>query len=388
MKHRVILKNHCNIIRTIYKLRIQLLMKRNLTQGNLAKVLNTVSRVASSRTTLPVLSNILIRAELNEVSFSATNMELSIIEKTNVKIDEDGTIVVPARLITEFVSNLPKSNITIESKGTQVNITAGNYKSTIYTVSTDEFPALPEPVMTNSFKINASDLKQAINNTVLVASGDTTRPILTGVYFYTIDSKLFLAATDGYRLAEKQVVDCDNKVSAIIPASTLTEVVRILGDNNETVDISFEEDQTSFTIENVTIISRTIEGNFIDYRQLIPKNTDVKIIVDRNEFIRAVKVSELFARESAGSITLSASSEKSTLSIHTITTQIGENNSDMEAEVTGDGTVTLNSKFLLDALNQIDGDNVKMQFSGKLAPVLLTSEKSDSYKHIIMPVKS
>ena len=363
-------------------------MKINLTQSNLAKVLNTVSRVASSRTTLPVLSNILIRAELNEVSFSATNMELSIIEKTNVKIDEDGTIVVPARLITEFVSNLPKSNITIESKGTQVNITAGNYKSTIYTVSTDEFPALPEPVMTNSFKINASDLKQAINNTVLVASGDTTRPILTGVYFYTIDSKLFLAATDGYRLAEKQVVDCDNKVSAIIPASTLTEVVRILGDNNETVDISFEEDQTSFTIENVTIISRTIEGNFIDYRQLIPKNTDVKIIVDRNEFIRAVKVSELFARESAGSITLSASSERSTLSIHTITTQIGENNSDMEAEVTGDGTVTLNSKFLLDALNQIDGDNVKMQFSGKLAPVLLTSEKSDSYKHIIMPVKS
>lgn len=363
-------------------------MKISLTQDNLAKALNIVSRVASSRTTLPILSNIFIRAELNEVSFSATNMELSIIEKTNAKVEQEGVAVVPARLITEFVSNLPKSNVDIELDGEKIKISAGGYKSTINTISADDFPALPEPNMNKQINLPAGLLKQSINNTVLVASNDSTRPVLTGVYFHTNDKKLYLAATDGYRLAEKEVTNSDDSISSIIPASTLSEVVRVLSDDKEIVKIGFSDEQVSFIIEDTTITSRTIDGNFIDYRQLIPSNSEIQLLINRSELIRAVKVSELFARESAGSITLQADANKGALSIHTITSQIGENSSVVEASGVGEGSITLNSKFLLDALNQINSDNIKLQFSGKLAPVLLTADDGDDYKHIIMPVKS
>jgi DNA polymerase-3 subunit beta len=136
------------------------------------------------------------------------------------------------------------------------------------------------------------------------------------------------------------------------------------------------------------VTSRLIDGNFINYRQLIPNKTEVIATLDKSEFVRITKISELFARESAGSITLKADSDTSTLSIHSITSELGENDSEAEATVKGKGVITLNSKFLLDALNQIDSDNVKFQCSGKLAPALLTAETDDTDKHIIMPVTS
>jgi DNA polymerase-3 subunit beta len=173
-----------------------------------------------------------------------------------------------------------------------------------------------------------------------------------------------------------------------VPASTLNDVVRILSDGIDEVVVNFCDDQVSFIIGDATLTSRLIDGNFINYRQLIPSKTEVVTTVDRGEFVRITKISELFARESAGSITLKADEVASALSIHSIASQLGENTSEAEATIKGSGTITLNSRFLLDALNQIDGDNVKFQFSGKLAPALLTAEADDTNKHIIMPVKS
>ncbi len=363
-------------------------MKVTLTQENLSKALNIVSRIASSRTTLPILNNILIKTEDGKLVLAATNLEVAIIEKIPAKIDRDGIFTAPSKLITEFITNLPKTNVEIEYNNNKITITAGNYRSVVNTMAADEFPALPEPKTSTFIKIPTSTFKKAVNGTALVASSDTTRPILTGVYVHTFNNKLYMAATDGYRLAEKEISPLDKEVSAIVPASTLNDVVRIITDDTEEVIVNFSDDHISFVVGDATITSRLIDGNFINYRQLIPSKTDVVATLDHGEFVRITKISELFARESAGSITLKVSSDTSTLSIHSITSELGENDSEAEATVKGDGVITLNSKFLLDALNQIDGDNVKFQFSGKLAPALLTTDGDDTYKHIIMPVKS
>lgn len=363
-------------------------MKIATTQENLNKALGIVSRTASNRTTLPILNNVLIRAEKGSLVISSTNLEISTTQEVPASVEEPGVITAPARLITEFISNLPKVNINIELVDNKLKISAGSYKSTINTVSADDFPALPELKDKKSLKISAEDLKKAISNTSLVASSDTTRPILTGVYLHSLDGYLYAAATDGYRLAEKKIMAFDGEISAIVPASTLNDVARIISDDTKEITIGVGDDQIEFVIDKTTINSRLIDGNFINYRQLIPAKTEVEATLSRAELLRITKISELFARESAGSITLNINSSKSTLSVHSITSELGENDSEAEANTKGDGSITLNSKYLLDALNQIEEDSVKLQFSGKLAPILITAESGVDYKHIIMPVKS
>ncbi len=363
-------------------------MKVIVTQENLTKALGIVSRTASSRTTLPILGNILVKAEAGELVLSSTNLETATTQKISASTETSGVTTVPARLITEFVSNLPKVNIEIELIDDKIKITAGSYKSTINSTPADDFPALPELATKTTLTIPAEELKKAIASTSLVASSDTTRPILTGVYLHSFEGNLYMAATDGYRLAEKQIMAFDGDITAIIPATTLNDVSRVLGEDVKEVAIGVGEDQVEFIIGQTIINSRLIDGNFINYRQLIPTSTETEATIDRAELLRITKISELFARESAGSITLNINSAKSTLSVHSITSELGENDAETEAETKGDGTITLNSKYLLDALNQIDETTVKLQFNGKLAPILITADDNLDYKHIIMPVKS
>jgi DNA polymerase-3 subunit beta len=252
----------------------------------------------------------------------------------------------------------------------------------------DEFPALPDPDETVALTLARDEFRDAVNTTAIVASSDTTRPILTGVYLHTEDGELYFAATDGYRLAEKRVAKCDQTISAIVPAATLTEVTRVISDDLNEIKLGFSEDQVTFYLDDIIITSRLVDGQFINYRQLIPTKTEVSAEVERAELTRAVKVSELFARASAGSIALNANSAEHSLTIHSIASEFGENTVTADAEVTGNGEITLNSKFLRDALNCLNGEMVAFQFSGKLAPALLTAVGDDSYKHIIMPVKS
>ncbi len=255
----------------------------------------------------------------------------------------------------------------------------------------DDFPELPTINEKSSiqYSIKTEDFKQAVSQTIITASSDSTRPVLTGVYWHSFEGQLFLAATDGYRLSERRLVDTNSEVAAIIPTPTLQEVLRTIVDDESEVDILFDETQVRFRINDAEVISRLIDGNFPDYRQLIPKKTDTKIVIDKQEFTRIVKIASLFARESGGSITITADNEKKVLSIHSIASELGENTSEIGANVTGDGQITLNSRYLLEALSVIDGDTVEFGFSGKLAPsVIRSTDKDANYYHIIMPLKS
>jgi DNA polymerase-3 subunit beta len=363
-------------------------MKLIVTQENFKKALSTVSRVAISRTNLPILSNILLYTDSNRLVLNSTNMDIAILENINAKVEKDGKVVVPAKLLTEFVTNLPKTNINLEVIDRKLKIEVENYKSTINIIDPKDFPEIPEIKNVKKITLKTQDFKDIVNQTTGTTSSDVSRPILTGVYVYNDSDGINFVSTDGYRLAEKQVSGIKSEIKAIIPASTLTTVSQSIQEDLNELDILFNDNQVSFILGNIEITSRLISGNYIDYKGLIPTKIENYFIISKDEFLRTIKISELFARETAGVITVKINEKKNTITIQSIASEFGENTSEVEAEVKGDAEISLNAKYLIEALNCLSSDDVKFSFNGKLAPILLEGVKDTSYKYIIMPTKS
>lgn len=367
-------------------------MELSVTQENLSRALGAASRVASSKTQLPILSNILLRTDGHRLMVAATNLEIAVTQLIGAKIANEGAITIPARLITEFVASLPKTTVKLKAEDNKLHITADGYKSTVNGTVADDFPELPtiNDKTAVSYNINTIDIKKAIGQTILTSSSDNTRPVLTGVYWHSHEGALYLAATDGYRLSERKLLDTKSDVAAIIPTTTLQEVLRTLNDDINEVEVLFDESQVRFRLNDAEITSRLIDGNFPDYRQLIPAKSESTITLPRAEFAQITKVAGLFARESGGSVTITADANKGKLSLHSVASELGENTSETKAEVTADGQVTLNSRYLTDALSVFDSDTIIFRFSGKLSPCVLSSDEKGGgdYQHIIMPLKS
>jgi len=366
-------------------------MELTVTQENFARALSAVGRVASTKTQLPILSNILLRTDGNRLLVAATNLEIATTQYIGAKIAKAGAITVPARLISEFVSSLPKGSIELKVVGENIHLTSGKYHSIINGVIADDFPELPTINEDSSvtYSINTEEFKQSVSQTIITASADSTRPVLTGVYWHSHEGWLYLAATDGYRLSERRLVETKSEIAAIIPTQTLQEVLRTIVDDVDTIDILFDESQVRFRINEAEIISRLVDGNFPDYRQLIPAKSDINAVMNKAEFSRVTKISGLFARESGGSITLTVDDENNTVSLHSIASELGENTSELDADVTGSGQVTLNSRYLTEALGVLDAETISFSFSGKLSPIILKSTQKDTnYYHVIMPLKS
>lgn len=366
-------------------------MELQVTQEKLTKALSAVSRVASTKTQLPILSNILLRTDGNRLLVAATNLEIAITQYVGAKVIKPGAITIPARLMSEFISSLPKESVELKVINDNLHIKSGSFNSIINGFIADDFPELPTINESSSiqYSIKIEDFKQAVSQTIITASNDSTRPVLTGVYWHSHQGQLYLAATDGYRLSERRLVATKSDVSAIIPTQTLQEVLRNITDESNEIDVLFDETQVRFRINETEIISRLIDGNFPDYRQLIPASSEVSATLNKADFVRVVKIAGLFARESGGSVTLTADKKKKALSVHSIASQLGENTSEVNAEITNDGQITLNSRYLSEALSVTEGENVEFSFNGKIAPcVLKSTDPNTDYYHIIMPLKS
>lgn len=367
-------------------------MEVTLAQEKLAKALAIAGRIATNKANLPVLNNVLLRADKNHLVVAATNLEIAATTSIGAKIPQTGSITVPAKLLSEFVSNLPSKNtVDLKTKASALTVHCGGYTSTLNGIEADEFPELPTINEKTSvhYTISTHDFKQATAQTIFACSNDVTRPVLTGVYWYSHDGWLYLVGTDGYRLAERKLVETKSEVAAIIPTSTLQEVLRSITESTEEIDILLDESQVRFRIDEVEITSRLIEGAYPDYRKLLPQKTDPVATVKTDELVRTTKIASLFARESGGSITLVSSKESQKVSIESVASDVGENNSEIDADVLSDGKVSLNSRYLAEVLSVIDAKEITITFSGKLAPIVLTSTaKEPNYTHIIMPLKS
>ncbi len=361
--------------------------------SKLAKALNVVSRITSGgKATLPILNNVLIRVDDGKVSLTTTNLDMAVVDYLPVSASKNGVITVPARLLAEFVSNLPKGQtVKIATEGTKIVTEAGSYSSTLNGAIADDFPELPEidEVKVVKFKMGVDEFKAGMTQVMVASSNDMTRPALTGVFFNTDANSLYIAATDGYRLAERQFIDkVKSEVQAIVPTSSLAEVMRSLSDEIEEIEILFDETQVRFRFGEIEITSKLIDGSFPDYRQLIPKTSETEIVVEKAELMRVTKLAALFAREAGGSIVLEAKTSTGTLSVASLANEYGENSSEIKTEVTKDERVTLNSRYLIDAINALEEEEVKLGFSGKLNPVIVRNKKTEKYTHIIMPLKS
>ena len=366
-------------------------MRLSVTQENLARALNIVGRVADGKTGLPILGNVLFRTEGTRLLVAATNLEIAATCYVGAKVEMPGVITLPAKLVGEFVASLPKGTLELTTDDTKMTITSGGYTSVINGVVADDFPELPtiDESQAVQYSVAVVDFKQAAQQTLVACGHDTSRPVLTGVYWHTVEGQLYLAATDGYRLAERQLMASQSDIAAIVPASSLQEVLRSLGDTTEAVDVLFDDTQVRFRLDDIEITSRFIDGTYPNYRQLIPRQSETTAKVHANDFSRVVKVAGLFARDSGGSVTVTIDDEKQNISIHSIASELGENVSSADADVTGNGVITLNSRYITDALHVIDGEQVEFRFSGKLSPCVLSAVGDEpNYVHIIMPLKS
>lgn len=364
-------------------------MKLQVTQENLAKALSNVAKVAmANKNPLPILNNVILKTNDNRLTISATNLEIAVTEKIGSKIKSEGSITVPARLMQEYITSLPSGVINLELDESKLHISTDQYSSTINGVSAEDYPDIPAVKDKISLNIPAQQFKKGLSQVVFAASNDDARPVLTGVYLNVINGSLFAVATDSYRLSEKKLISCDQDISLLIPASALNELLRIIPDSAETIEIQADSQQVLFRVEDIELVSKLLDAKYPDYKKLIPKEFSVVATIERNEFISITKVSSLFARETAGSVTIKVDEDNSLVSINSIASQLGENKSSAKAEVSGEGEVTLNSRYLLDALNSIGTKKVKLCFNGKLEPIVITSDESKDQIYLIMPLKS
>lgn len=363
-------------------------MELQVTQENINKAFGSVARVASSRGTLPILSNVLVKTVGNRLSIAATNLDIAITHFIGAKVSKEGSITIPAKLTHEFISNLPQEVIDLKLTDNKLSIKTGKYESTINGIAADEYPVMPVINEGKTWKIATSKLKSGLQQVIGSASNDESRPVLTGVYFYSTGGNLYVVTTDSYRLSEKLISTTKEDISMLVPANAMQELLRLLGDDDSEITITHDDQQVLFKVGDVELVARLIDGKYPDYKKLIPSKFTTKAIVKRSEFSNITKVSSLFARESAGSITLELDENNQTVSIHSIASQIGENTAIADAKVSGSGSITLNSRYVIDALAACGGESVEFSFNGKLEPCLMKDSKKNDYIHIIMPLKS
>jgi DNA polymerase-3 subunit beta len=287
-----------------------------------------------------------------------------------------------------LVASLPAGPLDIEVSDNKFTLRAERFNSTINGVSADEFPAMPTLSKSSELSVSAKVLREALTQVIFTASSDEARPVLTGVYIHTQKNTITFAATDSYRLAEKQIALSAPELQLLIPAHSLQEVMRVMKDDSQEIIIAYDEQQARFTIDETEIVTRLIEGSYPEYKKLLPSSFQTTAVLSKKALLEITKVSSLFAREAAGSITISIDELKKEVSIKSIASQVGENTATAKAEITGDATITLNSRYILDALQVFTSETVQINVNGKLDPCVITSPDDESYTHVIMPVKS
>ncbi len=377
-------------------------MKVSCLQENLAKGLSIVGRAVASRSTLPVLSNVLLATDNGQLKLSATNLEIGINCWVGAKIEQEGAITVPARLLAEFVNSLPPERIDLDlDESTQtLNLKCARYESNIKGIDAQEFPLVPTAGDSETpIKLNPESLRKTIDQVVFAAATDESRPILTGVLVQFNEDRLTMAAADGFRLSVKNTPLSANQYlgeasEVIIPARALMELARISADQEEPVEVIITQarKQVLFHLHNIDLVSQLIEGKFPDYNQIIPKGYATRSVLDTSSFLKATRVSHLFARDSSHIIKLEvvpAGDELMNGRITLIATsaELGDNVADLDASIEGDPLeIAFNAKYLIDVLAVVDSPQVILETTAASSPGVIRPIGDDQFIHVIMPM--
>lgn len=367
-------------------------------QENLKKGLNIVGHVSSKNINLPILNNILIKAESGNIELVSTNLEIGITYQVRGKIEVDGQFTVDSKLIGEYVNLLSSGEkVKIEEKDNELKVECGNYKTKIKGEAAKEFPLIPTLPKQGYYSCKSSELKKALNSVSFAVSNNENRVELSGVLFAFEDNKLSLVATDSYRLAEKEIKinsqGMEGEQKVIVPGKTVQELMRVLNNleageliNDLELKFYLSENQILFVVDSVELISRLINGHYPDYQQIIPVKSQTNVLVEKSEIIRAVKAAALFSKTGINDVTLLFLKNK--IMVSAFSGASGESQIELEAGISGDDNeITINYRYLLDGLNNIEGEMIKLDIVNNSTPCVLKSEKGDDYIYIVMPIR-
>lgn len=385
-------------------------MKLTCTQENFKKAIFNSERIVSKQTTLPILNNILFETEKGGLKLSATNLEIGVFMKIGAKIEKEGKITIPAKLISNFITNLPSGDtISLEVVNQGLKLKSGSAKAIIKGLPTKDFPLIPQKQGEFQLQLPGVVLKDIINKIVVAIAFNEARPELTGINLILKEKELFFAATDSFRLSEEKLVLAEKNInsefyraliskkeSLIIPATTMLEIARIISaDEDKEVKIAIEDGQIFFDFDGTTLVSRLINGKYPEYKHIIPKEFKTRIVGEKTELQSAVKMANVFASGKTGEIALKINTEGEKVSIEARSVETGENSTELKLDITGPSQeVIFNAKYLLDGINTITTSKAAILINSGSTPVAVkeinekTGEVLEDYTYIVMPIKN
>jgi len=352
----------------------------------LIDALNISTKAISNKTTLPILSGILIEAHGNQLNIIGNDLNLGIETFVEANIFEEGAVVVDGSLFTTIINKLPNTTIDIHYTDHMVNIVCDDIKFDLVGTSADEYPEIPTIEKQNTYTFNSKLLKRMIKQTLFAVSTDEARPILTGVLFKIQNNTLILVALDGYRLAYKEAA-IENLIenTAVIPGKTLNELNKILTDASK-LEISFTDKHILFNMDHVKIISRLLEGDFINYEQIIPDSFKSEMIIDTNEFKYAIERALLLSiKSNKSSIKFEIDHQHLTIKSNSETGKMEE---ELKIKYNGEALkIGFNPTYILDVLKVIDSEKIKIHFNNNMSPAIIKGLGDDQYKYMVLPVR-
>ncbi|MCH8799526.1 MAG: DNA polymerase III subunit beta [Chloroflexi bacterium] len=378
-------------------------MKISCLQENLSRGLAVVGRAVASRATLPVTQNVLLSVDQSMLKLSATNLEIAMTTWVGAMIEEEGSITVPARLLTEFVNSLPndKIDLELEQGSGLLQISSGSSTAHINITDASEFPPIPTVDDGIAAEIDPLVLKTAITRVAFAAATEESRPVLTGVEIKLDGNKFTMAAADGFRLAVQKgelLKGVSEEMSVIVPARTMNEVNRLIGDREEPVEILMTpaKGQVMFRVrggDTVEIVSQLLQGTFPNYEQLIPQSYTTRAVMDLPTVLRAARTASIFARDGSNIIRMhlmpaAADSEPPKVEISARSEEVGDNQDIVDLdEIEGEeGKIAFNSRYLLDVLAVLEKGKVALETTTSSSPGVFKPIDSDDYIHVVMPM--
>ena len=365
---------------------------------NLSRGLANISRAVAARATLPVTQTVRLEGDNGQLKLTATTTEISISTWIGAQIEGGGSVTVPARMLNDFVNSLPGQTVQIgfQTDPVGVEITCDKFAATINGIAAEEFPPIPVVEGGASVTIPADAFRGALERVVFAAATDDSRPVLTGVKVELAGDEFTLAAADGFRLAVesgKLGASVSEEVGVIVPAKTLAEVERLLGDGSSSVELTLDASGRSakFRLETSEVVTSLVQGTFPDYEKLMPTSHGTKATIDLSGMVQATRAASIFARDGSGIIRVivnpGSDGEAGSVKIISSAEEVGSNENELDALVEGEESkVAFNSKFLMDVLNVMSGDDVDIETTTPSSPGVFRSAKHEGYTHVVMPM--
>lgn len=380
-------------------------MRMTCPQDQLSRGLAIVGRAVGGRTTLPVLNNVLLAADGDRLKLAATNLELGITTWVAAKVEHEGSLTVPARLLADFVNSLPAGqpvHLEVDQVSSSLHVASGRFTANIKGIDAEEFPPIPAADDRPTIRLAAPLLKEMIAQVAFSAAKDESRPVLMGVNLKVDSAKLTMAAADGFRLSLREAElekGLPEPLDIIIPARALTELARLLGDSDDDVEVTVTSNrsQVLFRVRTeggeTNLVSRLLEGQFPDLMRVIPRTSTTSFVAKRGEFATATRIASLFARDAANVIRLEITPgaegglTPGKVAISANATEVGENHGEIDASVDGEPTyISFSSEYLAEVLGVLGNDEVKLKMTGPLSPALVEGVGLAEYTHVIMPM--